>query len=231
MTLWTDNYRESGKCLCCQSTNRHRQIAYVLCNALTEKFSVPVHALPNLLRGHGNNLAIYNTETRGPVHDQLRRLPNYVCSEYFGPDRALGEMVNGIRHEDLQQLSFADRIFDVMLSSDVFEHVPDPYLAFREVHRVLKPGGRHIFTVPFHQTEFRDDVRAVIEHGEIRLLKEPIYHLDPLRPEGILVYTIFALEMLVKLDEIGFRTYMHLLYQPRLGILGNNALVFEAIKT
>lgn len=232
--LWwgTENFRESGVCRRCQSTNRHRQVAYVLCIALTQKFGAPIRALPDIARGrYGSNFAIYNTETSGPLHDQLRRLPNYVCSEYFGPGHEPGETVNGVRHEDLQQLSFADSSFDVILSSDVFEHVPDPYAAFREVHRVLKPGGRHIFTVPFHQTEFRDDVRAVVESGETKLLKDPIYHLDPLRPEGILVYTIFALEMLVRLDDIGFRTHMHLLYAPWLGILSNNALVFEAVKS
>lgn len=218
---WTDNYRESGNCRRCGAYNRQRQIAHVLCTVVSKKLRKAIGSLKEM---PNSDIAIYNTETSRAVHEQLSSLPNYICSEYFGPQYAPGEIVNGVRHEDLQQLSFESNSLDIMLSSDVFEHVPDPYLAFREVHRVLKPGGRHIFTVPFHQTEFRDDVRAVIEHGEIRLLKEPIYHLDPLRPEGILVYTIFALEMLVKLDEIGFRTYMHLLYQPRLGILGNNAL-------
>lgn len=204
----------------------------MLCNVLTEKFGASVRALPDIARGRdGSNLAIYNTETSGPVHDQSRRLPNYVCSEYFGPDHAPGKIVNGVRHKDLQRLRFANDSLDVILSFDVFEHVPDPCAAFRELHRVLKPGGRHIFTVPFHQTEFEDDVRAVIEGGETKLLKEPIYHLDPLRTEGILVYTILVLEMVIKLYKISLRTNTHVLYQPRLSILSNNALVFESVKS
>jgi hypothetical protein len=52
-----------------------------------------------------------------------------------------------------------------------------------------------------------------------------------LRPgEGILVYRIFSLEMMVKLSELGFFTNMYHLYNPFLGILGNNAIVFESIK-
>jgi hypothetical protein len=51
-----------------------------------------------------------------------------------------------------------------------------------------------------------------------------------LRPEGVLVFNIFAIEMIVKLAKIGFRTNMHHLYRPSNGILGTNGLVFEAVK-
>jgi len=48
--------------------------------------------------------------------------------------------------------------------------------------------------------------------------------------DGCLVYTTFGLEMLVKLAKIGFLPNYHLLYDPWKGILGYNALVFEARK-
>src|SRR5439155_20969582 len=93
------------------------------------------------------------------------------------------------------------------------------------------PGGRHVFTVPFHQPEFLDDVRARSgSDGEPALLADPIYHDDPVRPGGVLVYTIFGLEMLVRLAELGFSTRMYALWDPLHGILGPNALVFEAVK-
>ena len=92
-------------------------------------------------------------------------------------------------------------------------------------------GGRHIFTVPFYQTEFLDEDRTIIDSdGNTVFLKEPIYHGDPIRPEGVLVYKIFSLEMLIKLRKIGFRTNLYHLYSPLHGILGPNAIVFEAIK-
>src|SRR5438874_8625583 len=111
---------------------------------------------------------------------------------------------------------------DVVLSSDVFEHIPDPYRAHAEIFRILESGGRHVFTVPFHPGEFLDDRRALVDaEGKNVLLKEPIYHLDPLRPEGVLVYNIFSLEMLVRLAQIGFRTNLYHLTVPQLGILGS----------
>jgi SAM-dependent methyltransferase len=39
------------------------------------------------------------------------------------------------------ELPFADRSFDAVLSTDTFEHVMDLDLAFREIARVLRPGG------------------------------------------------------------------------------------------
>jgi len=45
-----------------------------------------------------------------------------------------------------------DNSFDVVFSHWVMEHVPDPALHFKEVHRVLAPGGVYLFRTPnlFH---------------------------------------------------------------------------------
>jgi SAM-dependent methyltransferase len=174
---------------------------------------------------------IFNTEAAGPVHDAIRHHPGYVCSEYYGRDLKSGDVINGIRHEDLQRLSFADDSLDVVLSSDVLEHMPSPYEAHVEIFRVLRPGGRHLFTVPFWPWIVKDDVRAELIDGEIRHLAEPAFHGDPVRPgEGILVWTIFGLEMLVRLADIGFKPSAWNLHEPKSGIVGNWSIVFEAFK-
>jgi hypothetical protein len=68
------------------------------------------------------------------------------------------------------------------------------------------------------------------DDGEIELLADPIHHDDPVRPEGVLVFTIFGLQMLLRLDELGFETRFYRLYQPERGIVGPNALVFDAVR-
>jgi SAM-dependent methyltransferase len=210
----------------CHSFNRQRQLAFVLCSAIANK---KVESLKDLSSvGH---LSIYNTETGGVLHKYLSGMNDYVCSEYFGPQYKSGEYVHDKMHQDLMSLSFPDNRFDFVITTDVFEHIPDPYVAHREVYRVLKPGGRHIFTVPFYQTEILDEKRASIDNdGKTIYYKEPLYHIDPLRQEGILVYNIFSIEMLVNLSKIGFRTNMYHLYRPSYGFIGPNAIVFEAIK-
>ena len=45
-------------------------------------------------------------------------------------------------------LPFKDNTFDIVVSTEVIEHVTDPYLAIREMYRVLKPGGVLALTTP-----------------------------------------------------------------------------------
>lgn len=45
------------------------------------------------------------------------------------------------RIDDAMGLSFSDESFDVVICSQVYEHVPDPVRMMREIDRVLRPGG------------------------------------------------------------------------------------------
>ncbi|MDQ6964881.1 MAG: class I SAM-dependent methyltransferase, partial [Mariprofundales bacterium] len=49
---------------------------------------------------------------------------------------------------DLFHLPFADASVDILLSSEVVEHLPDPLPALQEMERVLKPGGHVMITTP-----------------------------------------------------------------------------------
>lgn len=46
------------------------------------------------------------------------------------------------------QLNFKKNSFDIVLSSEVIEHTPDPRLAVKNLCQVLKPGGILVLTVP-----------------------------------------------------------------------------------
>ncbi len=49
---------------------------------------------------------------------------------------------------DLAALPFADATFDVVLSTEVIEHLASPVDGVRELARVLRPGGRLVLTTP-----------------------------------------------------------------------------------
>ena len=99
-------------------------------------------------------------------------------------------------------LSFVSGAFDLVVTTDVFEHVRHPYVAFAEVFRVLRRGGVHVFTVPGsyplpQHTVERVDVRS---EQDVFIL-EPVYH------HGTeLVYNDFGADFTERLAEIGFET-------------------------
>jgi len=45
-------------------------------------------------------------------------------------------------------IPWPDHTFDFVFATSVFEHVSDQGLAYREIHRVLKPGGRVLNIFP-----------------------------------------------------------------------------------
>lgn len=45
-------------------------------------------------------------------------------------------------------MPFADNTFDIVFSSEVIEHTPDPMQAVQEMVRVLKSGGRLVLSTP-----------------------------------------------------------------------------------
>jgi SAM-dependent methyltransferase len=55
---------------------------------------------------------------------------------------ALAGLRGEFRVSDAENLDFADETFDVVYSHGVLHHTPDTATAVREIHRILKPGGR-----------------------------------------------------------------------------------------
>ena len=62
----------------------------------------------------------------------------------FCAEKGLG----AVRLGDVRSLQLPDRRFDLVLATDVIEHVDDEMAAIRELRRVLRPGGYLLLTVP-----------------------------------------------------------------------------------
>jgi len=163
--------RDHYLCNRCKSIPRNR----ALVNAL------------NAFRPDWKSLSMHESSPGGPLSEYLGRCnENYSASHYF-PDIPRGQYKDGIRSEDLSRLTFADEAFDLVVTSDVFEHVMEPESAFSEIARVLKPGGMHVFTMPYYGEMARSRQRAHVVDTEIVFLEEPVYHGNPLSEEGSLV--------------------------------------------
>ena len=252
----TANMRESGQSSTSGSIVRQRAVALAIIlvveSAATGK-RLYRSRWRDALHQNGTNMCIgnmqpssgysvYNTEAHGLVHEILsRKVARYTASEYVSPTATPGSTyttrVGKVRHEDLRNLSFPSDSFDLVLSTEVLEHIPDPYLALSEVLRVLKPGGTYLWTVPMSSdTHSRDAQLSVLSKAGKRFdaaepvsnvegrptWKAPQFHGDPLSPEGgIVVFQIFgAGELLPRMCEIGFEeTRVRNIYSPAYGIV------------
>lgn len=155
-----------------------------------------------------------------------------VCSEYLeDAEKAFSD----IPHQDLCALTFPDSSFDLVLCNELFEHVQDLDLAFREIARVLRPGGRLLSTFPlaFGQQESIKKALYNSATGESVLIDEAEYHGDPVRPKaGSLVYRIPGWEVQDQLQAAGFADVaIHHIVSWKHGVLGSDlpgVLVVEA---
>ena len=83
---------------------------------------------------------------------------DYAEDEVVQTRATLGGMVDageidvdrfkGVLRGDATELPFADGSFDVVITSEVLEHIQDDVAAIAEMVRVLKPGGHFAATVP-----------------------------------------------------------------------------------
>jgi SAM-dependent methyltransferase len=152
-----------------------------------------------------SRLNVYEMSSRGPLFGYLRgRVRQLTYSEFFDDVRA-GDYRGGVQCQDVRKLTYANASFDLCTSTEVFEHVPDDHKGFREICRVLRPGGRFVFTVPLADAAATVE-RAVIDSGEIRHLLEPEYHGDVIRGhDRVLCFRNYGLDIVDRLRNSGFR--------------------------
>jgi len=177
---------------------------------------------------------IYITEQVTPIYDYFAsKFKNITGSEYLGENATSGEIDSrGIRHEDLISLSFSDETFDQIISLDVLEHIPDYQKAFSECYRVLKPGGRLMWSVPFIAVNAENSIRArIADDGTIEHILPAEYHGDPMSDKGVLCFQHFGWEMLDQMRECGFKdAYAMCYWSSEFGYLGGEQFLFFAEK-
>lgn len=186
-----ENRREGVLCVRCRSAPRHRALMRVLNN------EAPGWA----------QLAVYEAGESWPVSRQLsERCSRFVTSNYL-PDVVWGDSSGGVRSENLECLTFADESFDVVVTQEVLEHVFHTNAAFAQIARVLRPGGVHVFTVPY-DPERPSAVRARRSGTSVTHLEPPAYHGDPLDPSGVLVVTDWGRDLPDAVERAsGLKTY------------------------
>jgi SAM-dependent methyltransferase len=195
--------RETLECLNCLSRMRYRIMAEGILRECRERFGVDKRAIKDLPL-HIGDIDILDTDAFSPAARILAANPAYKLSSYM-PERPFGLMPDeNVYNIDLQNISFADSTFDIILSSDVMEHVRDIGSAHKEIYRCLKPGGAHIFTIPFDENALT--TRILIDASSPRdiYLELPQIHGDDHLTGGVPAYRIYGMDLLDDLRAVGF---------------------------
>jgi SAM-dependent methyltransferase len=190
--------RNNMYCPFCRSSSRKRHVAKLVIKEVIPNIS-SISDIPQT-----QPLKIYNADTDDALYKVLQNYEGYHCSR-FSPEIEPGtEMQKRVFCQNLEHLTFGDEVFDLAITEDVFEHVRHHEKGFREIHRILKLGGYHVFTIPCNfdrPTTVRVDTSG---EKDIHLLP-PEYHGDKIRGQ-ILAYRTFGIDLFELLKTIGFET-------------------------
>lgn len=86
-----------------------------------------------------------------------------VCGVDLDPRVETNPMLDEGRVADAGGIPYPDQAFDVVFADNVVEHLADPLGVFRDVHRVLKPGGVFLFKTP-NKTHYMPTIARLTPH-------------------------------------------------------------------
>jgi SAM-dependent methyltransferase len=118
-------------------------------------------------------------------------------------EKGLGKVEKG----DVCNLPFGDGEFDLVLATDIIEHVDDDLRAIEEIRRVLAPGGTAIISVPAFQSLW--GLQDEVAHHRRRYLKKGF--LDLVHRGGLVCRTGFYFNYLLFIPIWGARQVIRLL--------------------
>jgi len=176
-------FRDSLRCETCNGGSIPRERALML----TIRQLLPAYA----------QLSIHESSPtpRGVSRLLAAQAPAYLPTHYF-PNVVPGNSSFGIRCENLEQQTFPDSCFDLVVTQDVMEHVFHPDKAYQEIYRTLRPGGYYIHTTPIHKNVVESQQRARLEEdGTITYLAPAEYHGNPINEQGSLVTYCYGYDL------------------------------------
>ena len=236
--------REQLICSHCGAISRYRSIARGLLKAIQELTGVQAASVKALARARSRQpLRVYDTQVPFKFFRVAYTLPKLLAKarwvelftsrydENLPPGYVLGPNCS---NENLEQLTFPDDFFDIILTSDVMEHVRLADRAHAEIKRVLRPGGFYIFTVPFlsDQYETRTLIQVRDPHNPFDdVVLRADFHEDGNAPGGrVAVYREYGLQLLYELEALGFTANLYMTDHPELGIFNTELFYCRAGK-
>lgn len=129
--------------------------------------------------------------------------------------RSHPELRDRVLDVSAESMPFPTEHFDVVIVNEVLEHIPDQDAALREIHRVLKPGGKFLLFCPNRLFPF--ETHGMVIRGAMRMWIPALHYL----PGS--VRHIFKIELVARnywpnevsklLDQYGFHVQQQVFVQ------------------
>lgn len=235
-------FAHKGYCPCCD-----KKVVFAVLNfnpwlrdyfRCTNCFSIPrERALMVIIDKYypdWRNLSIHESSPghKGTSAKLKKYCAAYVPSQYY-PNQPLGTIIDSNKNEDLENLTFSDESFDLVITQDVMEHVYEPEKAFQEIARTLKKGGAHIFTTPLinkHKPTEKWAVKGT--DGKPVFLHTPEYHGNPVNDEGSPVTMHWGFDIVEHIKEAtGMKSVIEYIDDLNMGIRAEYIEVVVSVKS
>jgi SAM-dependent methyltransferase len=209
-------HRDSLICDKCHPNPRERALMYVIsknCSAISE---LVIHE---------------SSPAERKITEQLKSLSlKYIPSQYFQSEL---KEIDGFLNIDLENQNLPSNSIDLFVCLDVMEHVFDPKKAFQEIFRTLKPGGLAIMTFPITKGQVLATIpRAIFLDNVTTHLMEPIFHGNPIDPNGSLVTIDYGYDIHEEIAKwTNFSVEIVRFHKPEIGVIGEYTEVVICSKT
>lgn len=215
--------RETLCCNSCGASMRDRQMAIGLLLVIAERLGRTERDLQAYRQRPRDTLNILDTDSFSSINGVLRGLPGYTHSQ-FRPDLRNGEILpDGSANVNLLDIPFKEGSFDVIMTSDVMEHVAEDDRAHREIFRCLAPQGAYVFTVPYDRCLVGN--RKLTQRsgkGMPHFVLEKHVHGDPHASSGIVAHRVYGQQLIRDLCDIGYDVRFEDIESPAQGIFGGD---------
>lgn len=152
--------------------------------------------------GCGTGLMLKELRRWQPAGIDMSRLAMDFCRQ-----RGIANLMMG----NVVELPFQDDSLDLVLALDLIEHIEDDKALVREFHRVLRPGGYLMATVPAHKSLWSDhDIalhhfRRYSYRGFLKLLERNGF--EPVKYTFGITFTYHAIVVFRKLQRFWQRSH------------------------
>lgn len=186
------------QCTVCKSNLRSMTLASAILKELNIKETFIAACAGNMAL---KDLRVLEINEAGSLSNYLSQLPKHQLASY--------------PQHDMQNLTFLDSSFDIVIHSDTLEHVPDGVRALSECRRVIVPGGFLACTIPIipdRLTRYRN-ASAPSFHGN-----------EANRKDDFIVYREYGGDFWREFFEAGFGNVLihSLIYPASVALIGYN---------